>query len=76
LAEPIEHGLDMPRFYHVLNRVEGAERVVRFPSKEPTIGEFIAAVESQTALRHRFHHCGNGYTILWGGDCSFGLFFR
>ncbi|WP_435015615.1 hypothetical protein TA3x_003159 [Tundrisphaera sp. TA3] len=52
-----------------------AGRVVRFPEGEITIGEFIAAVERQTPLRHRFGHCGNGSTILWGGDCSFGLSF-
>jgi hypothetical protein len=53
-----------------------AGRVVRFPSRELTVGEFIATIEAQTELRHRFGHCGNGSTILWGGDCSFGLSFE
>jgi hypothetical protein len=52
-----------------------AGRVVRFPSRGLTVGEFIDAIEAQTPLRHRFGHCGNGSTILWGGDCSFGLSF-
>jgi hypothetical protein len=76
LAEPVEHGLN--RFYYCFVSVpEGqADHAVRFLSQELTVSEFIAAIESQTRLRHRFHHCGNGSTILWGGDCSFGLHFR
>ena len=50
--------------------------VIDFPSTELTMGQFVAAVESQSTLRHRFGHCGNGSTILWGGDCSFGLHLR
>ncbi|WP_435008635.1 hypothetical protein P12x_005845 [Tundrisphaera lichenicola] len=53
-----------------------ADRVVRFPARELSVGEFMAAIEGQTPLRHRFGHCGNEWTILWGGDCSFGLSFR
>jgi hypothetical protein len=76
LAEPVEHGWH--RFYYCsVNVPTGqADRLVWFPSRELTVGEFISAVEAQTPLRHRFHHCGNGYTILWGGDCSFGLRFH
>jgi hypothetical protein len=76
LAEPVQHGWD--RFYYCyVNVPEGlADHPVRFPSRELTVGEFIAAIEAQTPLRHRFHHCGNGHTVLWGGDCSFGLHFR
>jgi hypothetical protein len=51
-------------------------QVIRFPSRDLTVKELIAAIEAQTPLRHSFRHCGNGYTILWGGDCSFGLSFR
>jgi hypothetical protein len=76
LADPAEHGWN--RFYYCSVSVpEGmADRAVQFPSRELRVGEFIAAVEAQTPLRHRFQHCGNGYTVLWGGDCSFGLHFR
>jgi hypothetical protein len=76
LAEPVQHGWD--RFYRCYVSVpEGlADHPVRFPSRELSVGEFIAAIEAQTPLRHRFHHCGNGFTVLWGGDCSFGLQFR
>jgi hypothetical protein len=76
LREPLDHGLTIPRFYSISAPDDLAGEVVRFPRADPTIREFIAAIESQTPLRHRFHHCGNGWTILWGGDCSFGVFFR
>jgi hypothetical protein len=73
LAEPVKQGWD--RFYYCCVDVPTglADCPVWFPSRELTVGEFISAVEAQTPLRHRFHHCGNGYTILRGGDCSFGL---
>lgn len=48
-------------------------RVVVFPDTSLTLRQFVGAVESQSSLRHWFSHCGNGSTILWGGDCSFGL---
>jgi hypothetical protein len=75
LANPIEHGWG--RFYYGFMSVPDglADRVVRFPSRELTVGRFIEEVEAQAPLRHRFAHCGNGYTVLWGGDCSFGLQF-
>jgi hypothetical protein len=47
-----------------------------FPETTITLREFVDAVETQSTLRHRFAHCGNGWTILWGGDCSFGLHLR
>lgn len=76
LQSPIEHGWD--RFYRF--SISGADdlssRAVTFPARELTVEQFISAIETQTPLRHRFHHCGNGMTILWGGDCSFGLHFR
>src|SRR5262245_44776092 len=45
LADPVEHGWN--RFYYCYVSVpEGlADRTVRFPSRELTVGEFIAAVE-------------------------------
>jgi hypothetical protein len=47
--------------------------VISFPARQLNLRQFITAIEKQSSLRHRFSHCGNGYTILWGGDCSFGL---
>jgi len=49
------------------------ERSVQWPSEQMTLAEFVAGIESQTALRHSFMHCGNGWTLLWGGDCCSGL---
>ena len=51
-------------------------KTVRFPSKEMSLGDFIATVEKQTALRHHFLHCGNAYTILWGYPPSYFLTLR
>ena len=76
LKDPVGHDLIRP-FYGSVNAPDDLDgRVVRFPSAEPTIAELIRAIESQTPLRHRFAHCGNGSSILWGGDCSFGVNFR
>lgn len=46
------------------------ERVIRFPARQLTLGEFVRAVESQSSLRHRFSGCGNCSSILRGSDCS------
>ena len=51
-------------------------RTVHWSAERMTLRQFIAALESQTPLRHRFSGCGNGWTILWGNDCSFGLSMR
>lgn len=50
--------------------------VIVFPETTLTLRQFVAAIESQSTLRHRFGHCGNCSTILRGGDCSFGLSLR
>jgi hypothetical protein len=50
--------------------------IVKWPSRSPTLGQFIEHIETQSPLRHRFLHCGNGWTLLHGGDCSFGLSIR
>ena len=47
--------------------------VIDLPATELTLVQFVTPVECLSALRHRFGLCGNGSTILWGGDCSFGL---
>lgn len=67
-GRPFRYWLEVPK--------EMAGTDVRFPSRDLTIGEFIAAIEAQTPLRHRFSSCGNGSSILWGGDCVFGLSLR
>jgi len=76
LIAELEEVENRPINFHVNASDKLAGRVVRFPSIDPTVGEFIAKIEAQTPLRHGFSHCGNGSTILWGGDCSFGLHFR
>ena len=50
--------------------------VIEFRETKLTLRQFVCAIESQSSLRHRFFHCGNGWTILGGGDCSFGLSLR
>src|SRR4029450_12433064 len=50
--------------------------VIVFPETTVTLRQFVCAIESRSTLRHRFAHCGNGWTVLWGGDCSFGLHLR
>ena len=52
------------------------QTLITWPSLDVTLGEFLDAIESQSVLRRRFMHCGNGYTILQGGDCTFGLYVR
>jgi hypothetical protein len=49
---------------------------VQLPTERLTLRDFIAAVETQTPLRHRFVHCGNGATILFGYGPSGELYFR
>lgn len=49
---------------------------VQWRQERMTLDEFVTAIESQTDLRAKFMHCGNGYTILHGGDCCFGLMVR
>ena len=52
------------------------DTLIEFPRRDLSIREFLDAIETQTVLRRRFMHCGNGYTILGGGDCCFGLYVR
>jgi hypothetical protein len=49
-------------------------RFVRWSGREMTLRDFLAAIEGQTRLRHQFGGCGNGTTILFGGNCCFGVF--
>jgi len=66
LREPETHELPRSFRYCIGASEDLADRVVRFPAVELTVGEFIAAIEAQSPLRHRFGHCGNGSTILMG----------
>jgi len=52
---------------------ENQHRSVRFPSRNPTLREFLQQIESQTSLRYKFRSCGNGWTLLYGDDCCFGV---
>lgn len=64
---------DIPAVMEIAFADEGRDIVVEWPARQITLRQFLKALESQTELRHKFSHCGNGYTILGGGDCSFGL---
>ncbi len=52
---------------------DDSDQIIQWPSEELTVREFLAALETQANLQHKFAHCGNGYTVLGGGDCSMGL---
>jgi hypothetical protein len=71
---PAPHWL--PVSIHVKVEPDEQSTEIAFPSTEITVREFVSVIESQSTLRHRFGHCGNGSTILHGGDCSFGLSLR
>jgi hypothetical protein len=51
-------------------------RVVHWPRLVLSLRDFVSTIEVQTRIRHQFHGCGNGWTVLWGNDCSFGLALR
>ncbi len=66
----------LPTFVEFSFAEEDRETRVEWPRGQMTFGEFVEAIEAQSPLRRRFVHCGNGYTVLGGGDCSFGLSLR
>lgn len=66
----------LPHFVCVTTTTENADKQIRFRATDITLREFVDTIESQTQLRHRFMHCGNGSSILFGGDCCFGLRLR
>jgi hypothetical protein len=66
----------LPRYIYVATTSENADRQIQFRTTDITLREFIDTIESQSELRHRFMHCGNGSSILFGGDCCFGLRLR
>ncbi len=76
LSAPKDSPTGRPFLYWLEAPEEMAGTVVRFPSRNLTLGEFIEVIEAQTPLRHRFPSgCGNGYTILWGGSCRADVYF-
>ena len=66
----------MPRWISITAADEERLTLIRFDSAMLTTRQFVGTVERQSTLRHRFSHCGNGWTVLWGGDCCFGLYMR
>lgn len=64
------------RFVSLTFAEDDKDRTIAFPSTRLTLREFVSTLEAQSPLRHRFVHCGNGWTLLYGGDCSFGLSIR
>lgn len=76
LAEEKPWRESFPTYVSVRLEKGDAPKVIHFSSEEMNLREFVATIESQSSLRHRFHSCGNGYTILWGEDCFSGLSLR
>jgi hypothetical protein len=66
----------MPRSIYISVPDDERLTLIRFDGSSLTTRQFVDSIERQSTLRHRFAHCGNGTTILWGGDCSFGLYLR
>ncbi|WP_146115806.1 MULTISPECIES: hypothetical protein [Pirellulaceae] len=48
-------------------------QVVHLPDETVTLQQLLDAVEHDTGMEGRFHSCGNGYSIIQGEDCCFGL---
>jgi hypothetical protein len=71
-----ENTVWLPRFIYVTTTSADADKQIRFRATDITLREFVDTIESQSNLRHRFMHCGNGSSILFGGDCCFGLSLR
>jgi hypothetical protein len=74
LADDEVRPLHFPVRVRISSEPVDSGRVVRWGGREMTLGEFLAAIEGQTRLRHQFGGCGNGSTILFGGNCCFGVF--
>lgn len=51
-------------------------RMIQLPSRELTVREYLKVLDEQIRIDWKFRHCGNGYSILQGGDCCFGLHIR
>lgn len=66
----------LPQYISVASTPDNADQEVRFGETNVSLREFVDTIERQSELRHRFRHCGNGSSILFGGDCCFGLGLR
>ena len=71
-----EHTQWLPPYIYVATTSDNADRQIQFRTTDITLREFVDTIEAQSGLRHRFMHCGNGSSILFGGDCCFGLRLR
>ena len=50
----------LPRYIYVATASQNADKQIRFRATDITLREFVDTIESQSDLRHRFMHCGNG----------------
>lgn len=67
----VRQWVSCPMYVHTTKN--NADTKITFRSTEITLREFIQTIEEQSPLRHGFRHCGNGSSILFGGDCCFGV---
>lgn len=51
------------------------DKIIHLPSNSPTVRQTVEAIQRDSGIEGRFLHCGNGYSVLFGPDCSFGLNF-
>jgi len=49
------------------------QQVVHLPDQTVTLRQLLDAIERDTGMQASFSSCGNGYSILRGKDCCFGL---
>ena len=66
----------LPRFVRIGSTPDNTAQSIHFRSTKITLREFIETIESQSNLRHRVAHCGNGSSVLFGGDACFGLYLQ
>lgn len=66
----------LPRYIYVATTSENSNRRIQFRTTDIAFSEFIDTIELPSDLCHRFRHCGNGSSILFGGDCCFSLRLR
>jgi hypothetical protein len=66
----------LPRYVRVASTPDNAAQWIHFRARNITLREFVDTVERQSNLRHRFAHCGNGSSVLFGGDACFGLYLQ
>ncbi|MFN3150089.1 hypothetical protein [Bremerella sp.] len=64
---------DRPVLSSFTFRQEDRDKIIHLPSKNPTVRETLEAIQRDAGIEGRFLHCGNGYSVLFGPDCCFGL---